>query len=116
MSKGSKQIIREGRKHGLSESASQHSFLQRNFYRQKGKRADSRITDKPNMTSRLKSQKSRRDLSKLNDYVRDISGSKISFLNYTWKLQLKGLQPEKIWKKGRCKIELEKKTNNKFQK
>jgi hypothetical protein len=30
------------------------------------------------MTGRLKS---RRDLSKLNDYVRDISGSKISFLN-----------------------------------
>ena len=55
MSKGSKQIIREGSKHGLSKSASQHSFLQRNFYRQKGKRADSRITDKTNMTARLKS-------------------------------------------------------------
>ena len=78
MSKGSKQIIRESNKHGLSKSASQHSFLQRNFYRQKDKRADSRITEKSNMTGRLKS---RRDLSKLNDYVRDISGSKISFLN-----------------------------------
>ena len=55
MSKGSKQIIRDGSKHGLSKSASQHSFLQRNFYRQKGKRAESRITDKSNMTARLKS-------------------------------------------------------------
>ena len=89
MSKGSRQIIRCKSTKVLSQNGSQQSFLQRNFYKSKDKRADSRFEEKSNMTARVQNQ-SKKDLYKFNDYIRDISGSKISFLNQTSRNQDNG--------------------------
>ena len=58
----------------LNKSNSQTSFLQRNYYNVKEKR--------PSRASNL-GDGTRRDLSSSNAYARDLSGSKVSFLNST---------------------------------
>lgn len=81
---GSKKILRDTSR-TLSKSASHNNFLERNYYGMKDKSA-SRITNND------RSDRSRtRDLSATNHkYVRDMSGSKISFLNSTSNIIGKG--------------------------
>jgi len=53
--------------------------LQRNYYNPKEKRASRASVSKIDITN----EGPRRDLSASNMYARDISGSKVSFLNST---------------------------------
>lgn len=62
----------------MNKSNSQSSFLQRNFYNIKDKK-DQSITR--SVMKDYDGKSKTRDLSATNSYIRDISGSKISFLN-----------------------------------
>jgi len=89
MNAGSKKLLRDNSR-TLSKSASQNQFLDRNYYSVKDRSqitSTSRITD----NARDRSATSRtRDLSASHNYVRDISGGKVSFLNSTRNLHTKG--------------------------
>ena len=75
MSKGSKRIIRDQSQKSMNKSASQNSFLQRNYYSLKDRDTSRSRVSKPRDGSRT------RDLSASNNYMRDMDGSKLSFLN-----------------------------------
>ena len=79
MSVGSKKLMQQKSTLSLNKSQSQNSFLQRNYYNPKEKRASRASASKLDITGESR----RRDLSASNTYARDISGSKVSFLNST---------------------------------
>mmetsp|Transcript_39100 Transcript_39100/g.59631 ORF Transcript_39100/g.59631 Transcript_39100/m.59631 type:complete len:169 (-) Transcript_39100:1627-2133(-) len=74
MSNGSKKIIRDNSR-TLNKSNSQTSFLNRNFFRPTAKARQA------SMSKESRNNRTARDLSASNSYMRDMSGSKISFLN-----------------------------------
>ena len=75
MSKGSKRIIRDQSQKSMNKSASQNSFLQRNYYSRKDRDKSRSGLSNPRGGSKT------RDLSSSNTYMRDMDGSKLSFLN-----------------------------------
>lgn len=76
MSKGSKRIIRDQSQKSMNKSASQNSFLQRNYYQLKDRdKSHSRLSN-PRDSSKIRDLSSSR-----NNYMRDMDGSKLSFLN-----------------------------------
>jgi len=84
MSKGSRKIMQE-KSRTMNGSNSESTFLQRNYYNPRDKsltNSISRLSNMDNKGVRGRDKKQRdRDLSASSNYLRDISGSKMSFLN-----------------------------------
>ena len=79
MSKGSRKILRE-KSRTLNGSRSESNFLQRNYYNPRDKSLTNSISRLSNFGKGDKNRRAR-DLSASSNYIRDISGSKMSFLN-----------------------------------
>jgi hypothetical protein len=80
MSKGSKRIMQD-KSRTLNASNSESTFLQRNYYNPREKSLTNSISRLSNMAQGRDMRKRARDLSASSNYLRDISGSKMSFLN-----------------------------------
>lgn len=85
MAKGSRKILEnKSATRSLAKSSSQNSFLRRNYYEplsNRGKSAMDRDRSQKNLSQNtlVKDEPSKA----YNKYVRDISGTKVSFLNNT---------------------------------
>ena len=79
MSKGSKRIIQENSK-TMNGSNSDSNLLERNYYNPRDKSLTNSVSRLSNMGRRDTNNRAR-DLSASSNYIRDISGSKMSFLN-----------------------------------
>ena len=74
ISKGSERIMREKSR---TMDKGENSFLQRNFYTNRDKSNTSNIDRRRDRSDNQRA----RDLSATNDFLRDISGTRVSFLN-----------------------------------
>lgn len=80
MSKGSRKIMQE-KSRTLNASNSESTFLQRNYYNPRDKSLTNSVSRLSNMDRGRDVKRRARDLSASSNYLRDISGSKMSFLN-----------------------------------